>query len=76
MTLNQRLAEAKGWTARHVIQDEIAMFGKNSEVSEYQESKIKATELKDSARREPDYEPPQSYAQRTMIITAEDPDFA
>ena len=24
----------------------------------------------------PDYEPPQSLAQRTMVITAEDPDFA
>ena len=23
-----------------------------------------------------DYEPPQSYAQRTMVITADDPDFA
>lgn len=49
MTLDQKYKLTNGWTARHVVQDEIATYGGDWEVSEYQESKIKAAELKDSA---------------------------
>ena len=49
MTLDERYKLTNGWTARHVVQDEIANYGGDWEVSEYQESKIKAAELKDSA---------------------------
>jgi len=49
MTLDQRYKVTKGWTASHLVQDEINNFGGDWEVSEYQEAKFKAAELKDSA---------------------------
>jgi hypothetical protein len=49
MTLDQRYKETKGWTASHLVQDAIANFGGDWQVSEQQEERFKAAELKDSA---------------------------
>jgi len=49
MTLDQRYKETKSWTASHLVQDAIANFGGDWEVSEQQEERFKAAELKDSA---------------------------
>jgi hypothetical protein len=49
MTLDQRYKETKGWTASHLVQDAIANFGGDWQVSEQQEEKFKAAESKDSA---------------------------
>jgi hypothetical protein len=49
MTLKERYKETRGWTASHLVQDEIANFGGDWQVSEQQEERFKAAELKDSA---------------------------
>ena len=49
MTLDQRYKETTGWTARHLVQDAIANYGRDWQVSEQQEDRFKAAELKDSA---------------------------
>lgn len=49
MTLDQRYKDTKGWTASHLVQDAIANFGGDWEVSEQQEARFKAAEFKDSA---------------------------
>ncbi len=49
MTLDQRYKDTKGWTASHLVQDAIANFGGDWQVSEQQEERFKAAELKDSA---------------------------
>jgi hypothetical protein len=50
MTLKERYKETRGWTASHLVQDEIANFGGDWQVSEQQEERFKAAESKDSAR--------------------------
>lgn len=50
MTLNERYKVTNGWTARHVVSDEIANFGGDWEVSAYQEQKFQNAERQDRLR--------------------------
>jgi hypothetical protein len=46
-TLQQRYARTTSWTARHILQDEIAWSGGAVPVDDYVERKLRAAEAQD-----------------------------
>lgn len=48
MTLEQLYQQTTGWTARHIVQDELLSFGRNAIASEYIINRVAALEAKES----------------------------
>jgi len=44
MTLGQRYSKTTNWTARHILQDEILMSGKDAELDAHTEARVIAAE--------------------------------
>lgn len=46
-TIAERLCRTRSWTARHILQDEAAMFGAQQLVDEWLEGKLTVAEAND-----------------------------